>query len=483
MQEKLTKKAERFIREQKLIEAGERVLVGLSGGADSVCLAAVLHELSDTLSIRLGAFHVNHGIRGKEADADEAFSQKFCETLGIDFYAVHEDVPLYAKEHRIGLEEAGRELRYRAAESLAAGKGYDKIALAHQQNDVAETFLFHLFRGSSVSGLSSIPARRGNIIRPLLFCDREEIEAYLKEKGLSFCVDATNKETEYTRNKIRHHVLSYAGNYVNEGAVRHTAEAAAELGALNEYLFAEAEEICAQAQELLGEVRIPVSALEKKHRVLQDKAVHMLLTKAAGSARDFTRAHVEAVRELCFSQSGKQVSLPYGLAAGRNFEELFIQRVQSGEDAAEEREYLVRVPGEYCIGDAGEKIIFRCFPYKKNAEIPKNEYTKWFDYGKIKGTLRLRTRKEGDRIGMKQGSKSVKALLIEKKIAREERKKRLLLADDEQVLWVPGVRSCDNYRIDEATKTVLEVRMNGGSENEGRGKGTDSGSRNNETGS
>ncbi len=112
-------------------------------------------------------------------------------------------------------------------------------------------------------------------------------------------------------------------------------------------------------------------------------------------------------------------------------------------------------------------MVFCCFPYKKNTEIPKNEYTKWFDYGKIKGALRLRTRREGDRIGMKQGSKSVKALFTEKKIAREERGKLLLLADDEQILWVPGLRSCDNYRIDETTKTVLEVRMNGGKENEG----------------
>lgn len=466
MQGTLVQKAERFIREQGLIEAGEHVLVGLSGGADSVCLAAVLCELSGAFSVTVGAFHVNHGIRGAAAKEDEAFSKALCETLGIDFFAVHEDVPLYAREHRIGLEEAGRELRYRTAGRIAAAHGYDKIALAHQQNDVAETFLFHLFRGSSVPGLSSIPARRGNIIRPLLSCSREEIEAYLGERGLSFCTDATNQETEYTRNKIRHCILSYAGAYVNEGAVRHIAETAAELGGLEEYLVSEAQKLCALAEEAQGEIRIPVSALKDRHHVLQEKAIYLLLVRAAGSARDVTRAHVEAVRGLCLLQSGKQISLPYGLTAGRNFGEIFIKKAECGVEAAEKKEYLVQVPGEYSVGDRGETIVFRSFPYKKNTEIPKNEYTKWFDYGKIKGALRLRVRKEGDRIGMKQGSKSVKALLIEKKIAREERGKRFLLADDEQVLWIPGVRSCDNYRVDETTKTVLEVRMNGGKENE-----------------
>ncbi len=467
MQETLTKKAERFIREQGLIAEGERVLAGLSGGADSVCLTAVLCELSGLLSFEVGAFHVNHGIRGSAADEDEAFSEALCKSFGIPFFAVHEDVPQYAKEHRTGLEEAGRELRYLAAERLAAEMGYDKIALAHQQNDVAETFLFHLFRGSSVPGLASIPARRGNIIRPLLFCGREEIEAYLEEKGLLYCTDATNQETGYTRNKIRHCILSYAKEHINPGAVRHTAETAAELGRLKEYLLAEAEALCAQAAEVSGEFRLPVAVLEKRHRVLQEEAIHLLLVRAAGSAKDITRAHVEAVRGLCFSQSGKQVSLPYGLTACRSFAELCIRKAGAGGTDACPKEYFVEVPGEYFVGAAGETIVFRCFPYKKNTEIPKNEYTKWFDYGKIKGTLRLRARREGDRIGMKQGSKSVKALFTEKKIAREERGRLLLLADDEQVLWIPGLRSCDNYRIDETTKTVLEVRMNGGKENEG----------------
>ncbi|MBQ9768377.1 MAG: tRNA lysidine(34) synthetase TilS [Lachnospiraceae bacterium] len=471
MQGSLAKRAERFIKEQSLIEQGERVLVGLSGGADSVCLLAVLKELRETFSLTLGAFHVNHGIRGGEADRDEAFSEALCKRFEVPFFTAHEDVPRYAKEHGLGIEEAGREVRYLAAERIAKERGYDKIALAHQQKDVAETFLFHLFRGSSVTGLSSIPAKRGNIIRPLLFCNRNEIEDYLKEQGLSYCTDSTNGETEYTRNKIRHQILAVAEDEVNEGAVRHVAEAAAELSELNEYLSDRAEEVCKKAEEVPEGVQISIADLKVLHRAVRNRAVHSLLVRVAGSAKDMTREHVEAVCALCMRQSGKRVSLPYDMVAEREFDRLVIRRYgkeqrKEEEDRQEASEVLVEIPGEYSVGRKGETMSFRIFPYKKNAEIPRNEYTKWFDYDKIKGALRLRPRKEGDRLGMRSGSKSVKALFVEKKIAKEERAKRLLLADEAQVLLVPGVRSCDNYRVEETTTTVLEVQLYGGREHE-----------------
>ncbi|MDD6035662.1 MAG: tRNA lysidine(34) synthetase TilS [Lachnospiraceae bacterium] len=466
MKNSLEKKVERFMKEQKLVTAGERVLVGLSGGADSVCLLAVLHELSGRLSITPGAFHVNHGIRGDAADADEAFAKKLCGNMGIPFFAVHEDVPRYAKERRLGLEEAGRELRYLAAERIAREQGYHKLALAHQQNDVAETVLFHLFRGSSVRGLASIPAKREKIIRPLLCCDREEIEAYLKEKGLTFCNDATNAETEYTRNKIRHNILAYAKEQINHGAVRHLAEAAAEFSALSEYLTAEAETLCGKAESIPDGVRIPIALLKEKHRVLQEKVVYCLIGTVAGCEKDITKEHVAEVLSLCHLQSGRQISLPYHLIAGRSYEWIFIKKISAAKEKKEEgRECNIRIPGQYKIGDLGETLSFCCFPYKKSLKIPKNEYTKWFDYDKIRGALCLRPQCTGDRLGMLQGSKTVKSIWNENKVSAEQRKLRLILADEEQVLWIPGVRACDNYRVDETTRTVLEVRMSGGQEN------------------
>ena len=462
MQSGFEKKVATFIKEQNLIVPGDRILIGLSGGADSVCLTEVLQCMAGSLSVTLGAFHVNHGIRGAEADRDEAFSRALCERYGIPFYVVREDVPVRAKEWQTGLEEAGRRVRYEAAERIANEQGYDKIALAHHQNDVAETMLFHLFRGSSVGGLASIPPKRGQIIRPLLSCDREEIEGYLALRGCSYCVDGSNEDTEYTRNKIRHRIVAYAQTEINTGAVGHMAETAAELGEVEEYLTGETEAVCRMAEQLPEGIGIPVSLLAERHGVIQRRVIYRFIGTVAGSKKDITKEHVEAVRGLLNGQSGKRVSLPYGVVAAREFDRIVIKKENGQAKEDTEKGYKISVPGEYPMGANGESLCFRVFSYEKNAEIPKNEYTKWFDYDKIMGVLCLRTYCDGDRIGLRNGSKTVKSVWLEHKIPAEQRKQRLLLADDVQVLWIPGIRSCDNYRIDENTKTVLEVQRNGG---------------------
>jgi len=462
MRNEFEKKVEAFLKKQNLLVPGDRVLIGLSGGADSTCLAVVLRELAGGLSLSLGAFHVNHGIRGEEADRDEAFSEELCHRLGIPFYAVHEKVPERAGEWQTGLEEAGRRVRYAAAERILKEQAYTKIASAHHQNDVAETMLFHLFRGSSVGGLASIPVKRGKVIRPLLCCNRAEIEAYLKEKGIAFCTDSTNAAEDYTRNKIRHRMLAYAESEINEQAVRHMAETARELSEVEDYLTEETEKLCCHATETEAGVTIPAKVLAGASAVLRRRAIHALLGKVAGSKKDITRDHVEAVEDLLTGQSGRRVSLPYGLVAGRAFDSVYIRREEPETQGAGCEMQPVTVPGEYSLGDTGETLQFCLFSYKKNAEIPKNEYTKWFDYDKIKGTMCLRTYCAGDRLGMREGSKTVKSVWVEHKVPMEQRKRRLLLADEEQVIWIPGVRCCDNYRIGEETKTVLEVRRNGG---------------------
>jgi len=464
MQSNFEKKVETFIKEQNLIVPGDRVLVGLSGGADSTCLLTVLQRLAEKQGITVGAFHVNHGIRGEEADRDELFSRDLCECFEIPFFAVRENVPNRAKEWQTGEEEAGRRVRYETAERIAKEHGYDKIALAHHRNDVAETLLFHLFRGSSTGGLASIPAKRGAVIRPLLGCDRAEIEAYLEENGILFCTDITNEETEYTRNKIRHRIVAYAEAEINERAVRHMAETAAELSELEDYLAKETEEVCRRAEDIDGGLAISVTVLVGVHKVLRRRAIHRLIGQVAGSKKDITKEHVEAVLRLLDGQSGRRVSLPYGLVGGRDFDRIFIKTEGNRVEKTETPVRKVEIPGEYPLGSTGETLSFRIFPYKKNAEIPKNEYTKWFDYDKIRGTLCLRTYCEGDRLGMQKGTKTVKSVWVEHKVPVAKRKQRVLLSDEEQVLWVPGLRGCDNYRIDETTRTVLEVRRNGGRE-------------------
>ena len=224
----------------------------------------------------------------------------------------------------------------------------------------------------------------------------------------------------------------------------------------------ETEAVCDKAEELPDGVAISVTVLKEKHKVLKQRVIYSLIGKVAGTRKDITREHVEAVAGLLEGQSGKRVSLPYGVVAGRSFDCLFLKRETENAEKAVPECCPVKVPGDYWLGSTGEFLRFRVFSCQKNEEIPKNEYTKWFDYDKIRGTLSLRTYCEGDRLGLREGSKSVKSVWVENKVPAEQRKRRLLLADDVQVLWIPGVRCCDNYRVDEGTKTVLEVQRNGG---------------------
>lgn len=471
MRDDLTARTEQYIRAQELIHSGDRVLLGLSGGADSVCLLLVLLELSETLSFSLGAFHVNHGIRGEEALLDEKFAEELCARKGVPFHVIHADVPALAQSLGIGLEEAGRAVRYREAERLCEEFGYTKLAVAHHRKDVSETFLFHLFRGSSLGGLASIPARRGNLIRPFLFCTREEIEAELLRRGEKFCIDSTNSDESYARNRIRNVILP-AAEKINAGAEKHIAQAAAELSELSDYLTFEAEKICAAAKTTACGICIPVAEIRTLPQVLQTKVVHLLLTHVTESARDLTRTHLLQVLALCERQSGKQIDLPYDVKAYRSFDQLYLERKEDTGAADDPKtaevlpEIPVTVPGNYVLSDGASVLSLRIFPYTENEQIPKNEYTKWFDYGKIKGTLKLRTKRDGDVLKMVQGSKSLKSIFNEKKIGTRQRNRMLLLTDEAQILWIPGVRACDNYRVDASTAMILEVQMNGGADHE-----------------
>lgn len=200
---------ESFLEQYHMIEQSDVVVAGVSGGADSVCLLLHLLELKEKLSFTLAAVHVQHGIRGKESLQDAAFVEELCRRYQVQLFRYDYDVPEYAKQHGYSEEEAGRNLRYesfhKALEELGAPEG--KIAVAHNRNDLAETMLWNMIRGSGMRGMAGIPPVRDGIIRPLLHTARVEIENYLKEKGESYCTDATNASLDYTRNRIRNQVL------------------------------------------------------------------------------------------------------------------------------------------------------------------------------------------------------------------------------------------------------------------------------------
>ena len=464
----MLKKVRDYMREHEMTAPGDAVIVALSGGADSVCLLTVLKQLA-TPEFLLRAVHVHHGIRGAEADRDEDFAQKLCESLSVPLCVAYCHVPAYAAEHGLSEEEAGRILRYQVLEKeagkweqeLPAGSR-GKIALAHHRDDNAETILHHLLRGSGLTGLAGIRPVQGRRIRPLLCVGREEIRAYLEAGHISWCEDSTNQSPDYTRNRIRSQVLPLLKTAVNEQAEEHILQAGQIIGQADAYLRQQAEEIwqeavCGREEDLAA---IPLTAFARQPEILKTYLIRHMLDQLHPGWKDIGSRHFTAIAELAGKPVGSRLDLPGGLMARTGYETLEIVRKT-------EREVSVKTEsgadGEIHGRQTVPELHMTVFSRQKDQEIPKNQYTKWFDYDKIKGTLSVRTRRTGDYLILPSGgSKTIARYMIDEKIPKEKREQILLLAEGSHVLWVVGFRISEYYKIEEHTENILQVTCDGG---------------------
>ena len=505
------KKVEELIRREQRLEMGDRVVLAVSGGADSMCMMEVLAALRDSWKLELLVVHVHHGLRGAEADRDAAFVQDEAGKLGIGCVVERRDVRSVAAERGLSLEEAGRDVRYEILREYAknwtsqgvemptaheddvvepaggcgseasglAGCRPAKIAVAHHQEDQAETILHNLFRGSGLKGLGGMSARRGQIIRPLLCLEKKEILEYLAERHIAYCEDSTNQENEYTRNRLRNELIPQIRREINDRAVEHITEAGARLRQADAYFEELAEKIwrecgvtkkCAPEEDMTdqaagtkpgGERRVETtdeniygikrSELLRDPLIVRTYVIRHMIALASQSLKDITSDHIDQVAALLEKETGKQLNLPYGLTAWTEYDFLWISR-QNPSDCVDNQSSI--------------SLIMKKIPYEKEQEIPQNRYTKWFDYDKIKGTLTVRTRQTGDYITLKDGrKKTVKAYMIDEKIPRELRDRITLLAEDHHVLWIVGWRISEYYKVTEDTDYVLEVQADGGREN------------------
>lgn len=450
-----------FIRRNRLFLPGDRVIVALSGGADSVCLLVVLNECKDELGISLKAVHVHHGLRGREADRDSEYAKTLSQSLSLPFSCVHVDVTGYAREHKLSVEEAGRLLRYEVLENERLSFGGNKIAVAHHKDDQAETILHHLFRGTGLKGLGGIRPERDRIVRPLLSVGKTEILAYLEEKGISYCEDSTNSHTDYARNRIRGILLPAIKKEINQRAednIIHAGEMAAKA---DEYLEKQAEKFLKEWAVLkrdengaLRSIGVKTEGLILEEDIIRTYVLRAMIRLVSGSMKDISMTHVEGTKALLWAQSGRQINLPGGRIALRSSDYLWIKNKMKNETVDNPNDILL------------PQVNFQVFPYKKGQEIPKNGYTKWFDYDKIKCALSVRYRQTRDYLTLTGGGrKTVKAFMIDEKIPREERGKIPLIADGSHVLWVIGYRISEYYKITDDTHTVIQMQLDGGKDN------------------
>ncbi|MCI8268997.1 MAG: tRNA lysidine(34) synthetase TilS [Lachnospiraceae bacterium] len=477
-----------FIKEKDLLQPGDRVLVAVSGGADSVCLLKVLAE--NQIGLALRAMHVHHGLRGEEADRDARFVQGICQRLKIPLEIVYRRAGEYARENRISEEEAGRILRYEALEEAAArweeeiseqasaDEKQDRgaapkqrpvqIAVAHHQDDNAETILHHLLRGSGLRGLAGMRPVQGNRIRPLLGVRRSEIVAYLQEAEWEWCEDSSNESGIYTRNRIRRELIPCMIEKVNARAVENILHAGELMGQADHYLEQQAIHLWKQlgyTEKSDGNGEIQRAVINREGFLAQEKIIrtyliHRMLMLTAPEQKDITAKHIQLIESLADCAVGSSCDLPGGLRAVRSYQEFYVehrQRMQRPEPA----EVNIPAPGEepVRVGD----FEFRAFFRENGVEIPKKEYTKWFDYDKIKATLSVRGRQQGDFFTLPGGGrKMLSRFLIDEKIPRGQREHILVLAEENQILWVVGYRIGEYYKITEATHSILQVDFYGG---------------------
>ncbi len=463
--EETLRKVKKYIEKHQMISVGDTVVAGVSGGADSVCLLYMLWELSKEMDFGLFAVHVHHGVR-EDADEDAAYVKKLCKELSIPFFLKKVNMYAYAKEKGLSPEEAGRQLRYQAFEEvLEVENDKYKIAVAHNNNDRAETMLFHLFRGSGLKGLCGIPPVREKIIRPLLCLDRAEIEQYLAERNIAFCIDSTNDEDTYTRNKIRHHILPFAEKQICKNATAHMGETADILMETEVFLQKQTILACERCLVDCGLI-INLTAFRQEDPFLQKRVLLQCLEQVTSHRKDITKEHIEAILSLIDKDGSKELSLPYGLTVYKEYDKL--KFLKKNEKRTEVMEIPVCIPGEIEVPGLGimefECISEDAFSYKKGQIIPEKTYTKWFDYDKITKSLIVRNRKTGDYLTIDKGlrKKSVKDYMMNEKIPKGERNQLFLLADGEHVLWIPGYRISQYYKVDENTKRILQVQIRGG---------------------
>lgn len=491
----------------QMVAAGSSVLVGLSGGADSVCLLLLLFRLSGKYDFSVCAFHMHHGIRGEEADRDRAYAKELCAKWGIQYYERLEDVPKYARTHKISHEEAGRILRYRHMRATAKKYGCDRIAVAHHGDDQIETVLMNLFRGSGSKGLCGMAPVSGELIRPLLFCTKNEIVQELEKNQISYCSDSTNAMDIYMRNRIRNQLLPWLEENVNAKAGQHVLQAAWQQRQIQEYMEERIEEafVLMSKWNRNGELEIDKKKLGRMPGAIQSGVMRRALECTGGKIKDVSMVHIVQAVDMLRGRTGSIVDFPHFVRGRVGYEQIFFYKTNIKDVCGEKKsidkkidknivihnimkeiplkrdleenkkknnrqnnkvvEIVLeqgRMSGEVYIPEA--EAVFRYCEKKiqeKNVIFPENTYTKWLNCDKIRNSLQIRTRRSKDMIAVCKsgGHKKLKDFFIDCKIPAEKRDDILLLADGSEIIWVIGYRLSEAYKVVPGQDKVFQVEL------------------------
>ncbi len=455
----LFKKVKAYADKNNLFSNGETVVVAVSGGPDSLCLLEMLKLFSESMQLKLVVAHLDHCLRPEGRD-EAAGVAALAQSLSLPFELKAVDIKAYKEELGVGEEEAGRLARYNLLFEAARKHGAEKIATGHHRDDLAETVLLNVLRGSSVDGMAGIlPISRQNdfkLIRPLLCLWRSEIEAYCSERGLSPYTDNSNLETDYKRNKVRleliPHIEEVYNPRVRESLARLADMAARDrlfLGRLARLKYKKIAQVCG------NETVFKLHDLNSMPPALLGRVICLALQKYLPAGK-IAAIHVDQLAALAESKkTGLQVTLPGNLTALISYKKMIIapgcDRSEALAEAAE-----LPVPGKVCLPD--NYVITARLAHAVGLSWPPPSYRACLDYEKLSSVpLTVRTRKPGDRFFPQgaPGGKKLKDFMIDQKIPRQIRDKLPLVVAGQEVIWPAGTRIAEPYKVTDKTKEVL----------------------------
>lgn len=458
----LEREAISTIEKYKMIQGKDRILVGVSGGPDSVALLYFLNSLKKKYNFEIFAAYLNHSLR-KEAEREEKFVKDFCEKLGIKVYIGKKDVIKYKNNNKLSLEEAAREIRYLFFKEIMKKIDANKLALAHNADDRIETSLMFLIRGCGREGVKGIPPVRKEenfiIIRPFIKIFRNEIEKYLNEKKLNYCIDYSNFEKKFFRNKIRHNLIPYLKRYnpqIKEEILKFSEIEEEENQFLEEITIKNYRNILVEKRESL--IVLDRKKFENLHISLKRRILRFSIKEIKKSLNNVGFDHIESMIEYIKGGNNIKLSLPDGIFLKVEENRIFISDKKF--KYKKNYSYEFNIPGILYIKEVDMKISARIIEEKNICFENKN--FAYFDYEKIgKNILLVRNRREKDKFSPYGMGKVVrlKKFLINQKIPLPERDLLPLVLKDGEIIWVAGVRNSDKFLVDENTKKILELKL------------------------
>ena len=449
------------IIEKNLIDSGDNILIALSGGPDSVFMFHNLRKLRETLSFNLYASHINHMYRGEDAIHDEKFVKALCDKYGVKLFIKRKNAAEYAKELKCTEEEAGRILRYGFFKENLSEVGGGKVAVAHNLNDQAETVLQRIIRGTGIDGLSAMSFKKDNLIRPMLNISRDEIMNYLHENNYEYCIDITNTQDIYGRNKIRLNLIPYLEKNFNpnikNSLYRMSQAMERDKKIIGKYIELKFFQVLKEKRA--NRIVFDLNMLKSLEAGESGRIIRRGIEELKGNTVNIQMKHIDyAINLIVSGKTGKKINLTEGFTAEISYDNFIINKTV---EKVQDFEYNITLNRLIYIKEI-DKSLFLTVADIQEADL-KDKNTICLDYDLIKGKLIARSRRAGDSMipcGM-TGSKKIKDIFIDLKIPAEDRNKKLIIADDDNILWLEGYRINDRYKVSAATEKILKISMGG----------------------